>query len=49
MPRYSRRDTLLPVNPQAWLIISLNTKDKFKNFLADASHVKKAYKDYKWL
>ena len=47
MPCYSRRNTLLSVNPEARLIISLNTKDEFKNFLANASHVKKAYKAYK--
>ena len=47
MPRYSRRKTLVSVNPQAWLIISLNTKDTFRNFLADASHAKEAYKAYK--
>ena len=50
MPCYSRCKTLVPVNPQAWLIISLNIKDAFRNFLAnDTSHVKKAYKAYKWL
>ena len=47
MPCYSRRKTLVSVNPQAWLIISLDTKDALRNFLADASHVKEAYKDYK--
>ena len=47
MPRYSRRKMLVPVNPQAWLIISLDIKDTFRNFLANASHVKKTYEAYK--
>ena len=49
MSCYSCRNTLLPVNLQAWLIISFNTKDEFRNFLANTSHVKEAYKAYKWL
>ena len=49
IPRYLCRKTLVPVNPQAWLIISLNIKNAFRNFLADASHIRKAYEAYKWL
>ena len=49
IPCYLRRQMLVPVNPQARLIISLDTKDAFKNFLADSSHVKKVYKAYEWL
>lgn len=46
---YSYCKLLVPINSYAQLIISLDTKDKFKNFLANASHVKKVYKVYKWL
>ena len=47
MARYSCCKLVVPVNPQVRLIISLNIKDKFKNFLANTSHVKEAYKAYK--
>ena len=48
MARYLRCKLMVPVNPQAQLIISLNTQDEFRNFLADARYVKEAYKAYKW-
>ena len=47
MPRYSRCKMFIPVNLQAQLIISLNTKNAFKNFLVNANHVKKVYETYK--
>ena len=47
MLRYSRRKMLVPINFQAQLIISINIKNAFRNFLANPSHVKKAYKAYK--
>ena len=47
MARYLYRKSLVPVNPQAWLIISLDTKNKFRNFLANARYVKKVYETYK--